>query len=358
MNKFNKLMIPVASLLMLAACNTNDNAYEASDVGYQPRNVYTQDNGDYFTDRNRTSMNRTNRNEIRGQYGGYGVQSRIGQNSNRNGIGNNQGSARKFGAQSFGNQQGTAGQGQGNQMQGQTFDLPRDGVVKIRGGIITIDPNSYSTSTPSGKFPHSEYISQGQFKFYKPGTQPGGQQGQQGDKAAAPNQQTQTPTGQTQQPNQQTQTPTGQNQQPTGQQPGQEQATPKAAPTQGISSVESRVIELTNAERRKNGLQDLKADPALSNVAREKSRDMQQNKYFSHTSPTHGSPFDMMRDFGISYKSAGENIAQGQRTPEEVVKAWMNSEGHRKNILTPNYTHIGVGYVESGNYWTQMFVGR
>jgi uncharacterized protein YkwD len=66
----------------------------------------------------------------------------------------------------------------------------------------------------------------------------------------------------------------------------------------------------------------------------------------------------MMKQFGISYKAAGENIAMGQRTPEEVVTAWMNSPGHRANILNANFTHLGVGYVASGNYWTQMFIGK
>lgn len=155
---------------------------------------------------------------------------------------------------------------------------------------------------------------------------------------------------------------TAQNQQQ-GQTQNQQQAeagnkTAQAAPNTAVSNFESKVIELTNAERRKNGLKDLAADTSLSNVAREKSNDMQKNNYFSHTSPTYGSPFDMMRDFGITYNTAGENIAQGQRTPEEVVQAWMNSEGHRKNILSDKFTHIGVGYSQSGHHWTQMFVGR
>ena len=85
---------------------------------------------------------------------------------------------------------------------------------------------------------------------------------------------------------------------------------------------------------------------------------MQQNNYFSHASPTYGSPFDMMRDQGVSYKSAGENIAKGQRTPQEVVQAWMNSEGHRRNILSSNYTHIGVGFDPNGYHWTQMFIEK
>lgn len=118
------------------------------------------------------------------------------------------------------------------------------------------------------------------------------------------------------------------------------------------------MVDLTNAERSKNGLAPLKVDLELSKVAREKSKDMAANNYFDHNSPTHGSPFDMMKKFGISYRSAGENIAMGQRTPEEVVQAWMKSQGHRENILSSSYTHIGVGYVENGNYWTQQFIGK
>ncbi|MEH7439614.1 CAP domain-containing protein [Neobacillus drentensis] len=131
------------------------------------------------------------------------------------------------------------------------------------------------------------------------------------------------------------------------------------APTSGaVSQYVQQVINLTNAQRSKNGLPALKADTQLSGVAQKKSQDMQQNHYFSHTSPTYGSPFDMMRDFGVTYKSAGENIAQGQQTPQEVVTAWMNSEGHRKNILSPNFTHIGVGFEQTGKHWTQMFIGK
>jgi len=125
-----------------------------------------------------------------------------------------------------------------------------------------------------------------------------------------------------------------------------------------LSAYEQQVVDLTNQERAKNGLPALKVDVTLSKMAHEKSRDMSANGYFSHTSPTYGSPFDMMKKYGISYRYAGENIAMGQRTPEEVVKAWMNSEGHRKNILSPNYNYIGVGYVAQGNYWTQEFIGK
>lgn len=128
--------------------------------------------------------------------------------------------------------------------------------------------------------------------------------------------------------------------------------------TEGLSAFEQQVVDLTNKEREKAGLKALKADTELSKVARAKSKDMADNGYFDHNSPTYGSPFDMMKSFGISYKTAGENIAQGQKTPEEVVEAWMNSQGHRENILNPDYTNIGVGYVENGNYWTQQFIGK
>lgn len=120
---------------------------------------------------------------------------------------------------------------------------------------------------------------------------------------------------------------------------------------------EREVVRLVNVERRKNGLSELEYNWELSRVARYKSQDMKDNGYFSHTSPTYGSPFRMMSSFGISYRTAGENIAKGQATPEAVVKAWMNSSGHRANILNSSFTEIGVGYVADGNYWTQMFIG-
>ena len=132
-----------------------------------------------------------------------------------------------------------------------------------------------------------------------------------------------------------------------------------SAPVKGIDNLayEKKVVELVNIERAANGLSALNLNSGLSDVARAKSQDMCDNKYFSHTSPTYGSPFDMMKSFGISYRTAGENIAMGYRTPEAVVDGWMNSPGHRANILNNSFTQIGVGYVASGNYWTQMFTG-
>lgn len=138
--------------------------------------------------------------------------------------------------------------------------------------------------------------------------------------------------------------------------PGQVLAVPGVDET--VLDFESEVIRLVNEERRKNGLSPLQANWELSRVARYKSQDMRDKRYFSHTSPTYGSPFTMMQNFGIRYRSAGENIAMGQRTPAAVVNAWMQSSGHRANILNASFTEIGVGYVADGNYWTQMFIGR
>lgn len=126
----------------------------------------------------------------------------------------------------------------------------------------------------------------------------------------------------------------------------------------GVLNYESEVVRLVNEIRVKNGLSKLKEDWELSRVARFKSQDMKDNNYFSHTSPVYGSPFEMMKNFGISYKSAAENIAKGQATPQAVVNAWMASSGHRANILNSSYNTIGVGYVADGRYWTQMFIRK
>jgi uncharacterized YkwD family protein/spore coat assembly protein SafA len=138
--------------------------------------------------------------------------------------------------------------------------------------------------------------------------------------------------------------------------PGQKLTVPTM---QGIKALESEVVRLVNIERSKQGLQPLKENWQLSRVARYKSADMATKNYFSHTSPTYGSPFRMMESFGIKYSSAGENIAYGQKTPQQVMTAWMNSPGHRSNIMSPSYSQIGVGYAtnKSGTpYWTQMFI--
>ena len=124
-----------------------------------------------------------------------------------------------------------------------------------------------------------------------------------------------------------------------------------------LSDQELEVVRLINDIRRQNGLSALKVNEELSRVARIKSQDMRNKGYFSHNSPTYGSPFEMMTAFGIRYRTAGENIAVGYRTPQSVVDGWMNSPGHRANILNAKFTEIGMGYVANGNYWTQMFIG-
>ena len=127
-----------------------------------------------------------------------------------------------------------------------------------------------------------------------------------------------------------------------------------------FAAYQQEVVNLVNKERAKYGLSPLKSNASLANVATIKSQDMINKNYFSHTSPTYGSPFDMMKQFGISYRTAGENIAMGQKTPSEVVNAWMNSEGHRANILNANFTEIGIGIAQNSKgqlYWTQMFIG-
>lgn len=125
----------------------------------------------------------------------------------------------------------------------------------------------------------------------------------------------------------------------------------------GVLAYEQEVVRLVNAERASYGLPALSIRADLCQYARVKSQDMHDSGYFSHTSPNYGSPFDMMKSFGITYSHAGENIAMGYSTPEAVVSAWMNSEGHRANIFSASYTELGVGYVADGGYWTQWFVG-
>ncbi|CDF57214.1 SafA/ExsA family spore coat assembly protein [Thermobrachium celere] len=130
-------------------------------------------------------------------------------------------------------------------------------------------------------------------------------------------------------------------------------------PVVETKAIESEVVRLVNIERAKVGLPALKENWQLSRIARYKSQDMINKNYFSHYSPTYGSPFDMIESFGLKFSAAGENIAMGQRTPQEVMNAWMNSPGHRSNILSPTYTEIGVGLAKDKYgrcYWTQMFI--
>jgi len=129
---------------------------------------------------------------------------------------------------------------------------------------------------------------------------------------------------------------------------------------EAYSAFQTRVLELVNIERGKAGLKSLSMNTNLNKVATVKSQDMADKNYFDHNSPTYGSPFDMMKQFGITYRSAGENIAMGQTTPEQVMNGWMNSPGHRANILNSSFTQIGIGIAKNSSgrlYWTQQFIG-
>ncbi len=130
--------------------------------------------------------------------------------------------------------------------------------------------------------------------------------------------------------------------------------------TSQLTADEQEVFDLINAKRIANGLSALKIDDELQNVARIKAQDMVDNNYFSHTSPIYGSPFDMIKKFGISYKTAGENIA-GNSSNSGAVNAWMNSSGHKANILNSSFNYTGIGVVKSPKYgkvYVQMFMGK
>lgn len=159
------------------------------------------------------------------------------------------------------------------------------------------------------------------------------------------------------QPQQPVQTPNPQPQQPAPAPAPQPQPAP--AP-QGIGTQQSQMLNMVNQERTKAGLQPLAWDGNLTVVAQAKAKDMSDNNYFDHKSPTYGSPFEMMKNFGITYRAAGENLA-GSGSVDRAHLGLMNSEGHRKNILNPNFTHIGIGVEKSTRYgyvYVQMFISK
>lgn len=136
--------------------------------------------------------------------------------------------------------------------------------------------------------------------------------------------------------------------------------TSSSTETSNMNSDEKEVFDLINKQRTNNGLAALKNDSEGQRVARIKAQDMVNNNYFSHTSPTYGSPFDMLKSFKISYKTAGENIA-GNSSNSSAVTAWMNSSGHKANILNSNFNYTGIGVVSSPKYgkmYVQLFIGK
>lgn len=130
--------------------------------------------------------------------------------------------------------------------------------------------------------------------------------------------------------------------------------------TSSMNSDEKEVFDLINKQRTNNGLPALKNDSEVQRIARIKAQDMVDNNYFSHNSPTYGSPFDMLKSFKVSYKTAGENIAANSSN-SSAVTAWMNSSGHKANILNSSFNYTGIGVVSSPRYgkmYVQMFIGN
>lgn len=131
-------------------------------------------------------------------------------------------------------------------------------------------------------------------------------------------------------------------------------------PNSNLTADEQAVFNLINTQRKNNGLAALKIDNEVQNVARIKAQDMVDNNYFSHNSPIYGSPFDMLKSFKVSYNTAGENIA-GNSSNSDAVTAWMNSSGHKANILNSNFNYTGIGVVNGSKYgkiYVQMFIGK
>ena len=143
--------------------------------------------------------------------------------------------------------------------------------------------------------------------------------------------------------------------------PPAEEAPPQEEPdapeeSGGVQEAAEAVASLVNAARRDAGLSELELDADLCAAAQARAQEIAQS--FSHTRPDGSSCFTILEEFGISYRAAGENIAMGQRTPEEVMDGWMNSSGHRANILNGTFTSIGVGYYVDGAgaaHWVQIF---
>jgi uncharacterized YkwD family protein len=130
--------------------------------------------------------------------------------------------------------------------------------------------------------------------------------------------------------------------------------------TLNLTDDENELLSLINAERKKNNLPDFEIDEDLQNVARLKAEDLVKNNYFSHISPTYGTPFEMLKANSIAYKTASENIA-GNSSISSAVKSWMDSEDHKNNILSNNYNYTGIAVVDSiayGKIIVELFVGR
>lgn len=135
-----------------------------------------------------------------------------------------------------------------------------------------------------------------------------------------------------------------------------------SSPDGTVSDYAKKVFELVNAERANHGIAPLAWSDDLAAVAYAHSKDMNDRRFMSHNNPDGQTPFDRMKAYGLRYSRAAENIAAGQKTPQAVMQGWMNSSGHRANILNPELKMLGVGYYQGdgpyGSYWTQCFMSQ
>lgn len=126
-----------------------------------------------------------------------------------------------------------------------------------------------------------------------------------------------------------------------------------------VKLIEREAVEWTNRERQRHGLKPLSLNEKACDIARLKSQDMRDTQYVAYISPTYGTPLEMMRNFHLQFRIAAANHAAGPKTAEMAVRGWLESPEHRQHILNPEFTEIGVGYVEGGalgSYWTQLLI--
>lgn len=132
-------------------------------------------------------------------------------------------------------------------------------------------------------------------------------------------------------------------------------SSPAATGGASASGAVAEVVELVNAERAKAGCSPVKANTTLTKAAQDHSEDMAASGSMSHTGSDGSSPGDRITRAGYSWSTYGENVAYGYSTPEQVMTGWMNSPGHKENILNCAFKEIGVGLAQPGSYWTQDF---
>ena len=131
---------------------------------------------------------------------------------------------------------------------------------------------------------------------------------------------------------------------------------PLSIDSAALSIIIQEVLDIVNSERGRVGLLPLRLHSQLIAAAQAHSDDMARHNFMSHTGSDGSSPFDRMKRYGYNFRWAGENVASGYSSPQDVMRGWMNSSGHRANILNPNFRDIGIGYARGNSpYWTQKF---